>query len=414
MKKLLTILLSVLVIFTFTACNSGGGSGNNGGGSDAPETIKIGVATQFEGDQWVPQKDYYEKELAPALGVEFFISERIEDANGLVDFIDQAYAAECQGVISYLTQPEPVEAGARKCEEYGMYFVTQNSRVADNVAGLEHNIGHCGADPIKMGKAYKELFAEILADGPHSLLLYSCGAGGRMADSHYFSSIAILEAFQEAYGLTYPAPIEDIVIGLEPGALETGRDDVKIYVYPGLPNEDTFAGVGTVLQTGDYDIFAACATFASFSTSIDAVERALNKNIIVVGTVGLDDATQAGFSTLDSFGNPVLDAGMINPLNPANAINTAELVNGIKGAGAQMKENGNAVLVGVAPFICKDIETYNKIAQLDRAQGLYILSGEDVRALTVLENPNVTWKDLDAKLNQIADVEYVLKSRGLN
>ena len=411
MKKLLTILLSALMIFSLAGCGNGGeGSSEEG----SAETIKIGVATQFEGDQWVPQKDYYEKELAPALGVEFMISERIQDANGLVDFIDQAYAAGCQGVINYLTQDEPVQQGARKCEEYGMFFVTQNSKLVKEVADLEHNIGHCGADPTKMGAAYKTLFADLLSDGePHSLLLYSCAAPGQMAASHYYSSLSILEAFQEAYGLSFEMPLEDIVNNQEPGEYATGRDDVKVYVYPGLPSTEGLAdGVQNVLQNGGYDIFAACASFSMFTTGIDAVEKASGKDIVVVGTVGLDEATQAGFSTLDSFGNPVLNAGMINPLNPANAINVAEVLNGILGAGAAMKENGSAVLVGVAPFICKDLDTYNKIANLDRSSGLYILSGEDVKALLVTENPNVTWKDIDAKLNQISDIDYVLASRG--
>ena len=77
-----------------------------------------------------------------------------------------------------------------------------------------------------------------------------------------------------------------------------------------------------------------------------------------------------------------------------------------------MKDNGQAVLVGVAPFVCKDAETYEQISKLDTSVGNYVLSGEDIKALTVLGNPNVTFKDIDAKLNQIADIEYVLKSRG--
>lgn len=417
MKKLLTILLALMMIFSLAGCNnnSGGGEGSSEGGEgggEAPQTIKIGVATQFEGDQWIPQKDYYEKELAPALGVEFMFSEKISDANGLVDFIDQAYAAECQGVINYLTQGPQVEAGARKCQEYGMYFVTQNSLVTDTVADLEYNIGHCGADPIKMGAAYKTLLGEILSDGePHSLLLYSCAAPGAAAASHYYSSVSILEAFRDAYGLTFEKSIEDIVNTQEPGEYATGRDDIKLYVYPGFPNDGAIIdGVQAVIQTGEYDLFAACAVFQMFTTAIDAVEKAMNKNITVIGTVNLDDATKAGFATNDSFGNPVLDAGMINPLNPANGIDTAELVNAILGAGQQMKNNGKAVLVGVAPFICRNIDDYNNISQLDVASGKYILSGETIRSLTVLDNPNVTWKDLDAKLNQIADLEYVLST----
>lgn len=413
MKKLLTILLSLFVVFSLAACNNGGGESGNNGGTDAPQTIKIGVATQFEGDQWVVQKDYYEKELAPALGVEFMISEKISDANGLVDFIDQAYAAECQGVLNYLTQSEPVQQGARKCEEYGMFFVTQNSRVVDEVATLEHNMGHCGADPMKMGAAYKTLFNEILSDGEnHSLFLYSCGAPGQMAASHYYSSLAILEAFRDAYGLTFEKSLEDIVNAQEPSEYATGRDDIKLYVYPGIDFETIPLATQTVLQEGDYDIFAACAMFQAFTSGIDAVEKALNKDIMIVGTVGIDDAAKAGFNTQDSFGNPVLNAGMINPLNPANGIDTAMLVNGILGNGANMKDNGKAVLVGVAPFVCKDAATYDQISKLDTSVGNYVLSGEDIKALTPLGGGTVTYKDIDAKLNQIADIEYVLKSRG--
>ena len=408
MKKLLTILLSLLVVFTLAGCNNGGG--DSGNTEDTP--IKIGVATQFEGDTWVVQKDYYEKELGPALNVEFMFSEKLSDANGLVDFIDQAYAAECQGVINYLTQDEPIIQGARKCQEYGMYFVTQNSKLTTEVADLEYNVGHCGADPQKMAAQYKVLFSDILSDGqPHSLMLYSCGAGGGMAMSHVYSSIAILESFQEAYGLTYEKPIEEIVVELEPRELTTGRDDIKIYIYPGL-TPDIPDAVQTLMQNGDYDIFAACALFQNFTTGIDAIEKSLNKNITIVGTVQFDDNTAAGFATKDSFGNSVLDAAMLNPLNPANAVNVIELVNAIKGANSQMKENGKAVLLGVAPFICKDEATYNTLLNLDKAHGNYIVSGDAAKALTVLENPAVTYKDIDAMLQQIADLDYVLKSVG--
>ena len=152
--------------------------------------------------------------------------------------------------------------------------------------------------------------------------------------------------------------------------------------------------------------------FQAFTSGIDAVEKALNKDIMIVGTVGIDDAAKAGFNTKDSFGNPVLNAGMINPLNPANGIDTAMLINGILGNGAGMKDNGKAVLVGVAPFVCKDAETYDKISKLDTSVGNYVLSGEDIKALTPLGGGSVTYKDIDAKLNQIADIDYVLQSRG--
>ena len=142
------------------------------------------------------------------------------------------------------------------------------------------------------------------------------------------------------------------------------------------------------------------------------ISQLVNKNITIVGTVQFDDNTAAGFATKDSFGNSVLDAAMLNPLNPANAVNVIELVNAIKGANSQMKENGKAVLLGVAPFICKDEATYNTLLNLDKAHGNYIVSGDAAKALTVLDNPAVTYKDIDTMLQQIADLDYVLKSLG--
>lgn len=415
MKKLLTILLSLLVVFTLAGCNNGGGeSGNNNGGNTATGPFKIGVATIFEGEQWEVQRNYYVNELAGALNMEFMFSEKINDANGLMDFIDQAYAAGCQGILNYRTMNEDVAQAARKCEEYGMYFVTQNSALTEEVADLPHNIGHCGADPVKMAAAYKEMFNEILADGePHSIVIYSCAAVGKMAMSHYYTVTAILETFQEKYGLQYEASIDELINKQEPGEVVTGRDDVKIYLFPGLDFDAATVGCQAQLQTGNYDIFASPASFQLFANAVDEVEKSLNKDIKMVATVSIDDQTMTAFESKDSFGNPVLNGGIVNPLNPANGVNCIELYNGLVGAGDQMKENGKAVLLGVAPFVCMDAETFRGITQLDRSHENFIINSDDIAKLMATNNPNVTYKDIDALLTEISDVNYVLKKAGL-
>ena len=444
-RKVTAILLSAVLAFGLVACGGSSSGGASTGSAEASTAaaeasapaaeastaaaeateatapagelagpFKIGVATIFEGEQWEIQRNYFVNELGPALNMEFMFSERINDANALMDFIDQAFAADCDGILSFRTQGEDVAQAARKCEDYGMYYVTQNSKVADEVAGLSYNVGHCGADPVKMGAAYKELFAELLSDGePHSLFLYSCGAVGRMADSHYYSSTAILEAYQEAYGLTYEKSIDEMLNTQEPQEWATGRDDVKIYIFPGIDWDAAAIAAQAQLQTGDYDTFAACAQWQIFSTGIDEVERSLGKDIRIVGTVNIDDQTQTGFASQDSFGNQLINAGMVNPLCPADAINCIELYNALAGGAEQMKEGGNAVLVGVAPFVCMDSDTYNGITQLDRSADTYIINKEDISKLLVTTNPSVTWKDIDAYLNEIADIDYVLSSRGI-
>lgn len=418
MKKLLTILLSLLVVFTLAGCNNGSGEGGNGGGeggNTAAGPYKIGVATIFEGETWEIQRRYFEEELAPLFNMEFLFSERINDDNALMDFIDQAYAADCVGIINFRTQQEPVAQAARKCQEYGMYFVTQNSKLTEEVADLEYNVGHCGADPIKMADQYKVLFKDLLSDGePHSIFLYSYAAVGQMAASHYYSTAAILEAYQEAYGLTYDMSIDELVNRQEPGPVNTGRDDVKIYLYPGLQPDEAVVAAQAQLQTGEYDTFASVASFNLFTSMIDDIEKAQNRDIRIVGTIYLDDYSKTGFETKDSLGNQVLTAGILNPVCPADGVNALELYNALNGGNDAMKENGKAVLLGVGPFIVKDAETYAGVGKLDSSHETYVLNSDDLKPLMVTENPNVTYKDIDAALHQIADVDYVLNKAGLN
>ena len=207
MKRLLSILLAAIMVVSLTACSSG----NNGGGqsannneaekeetkeeeketettSEAPR--KVGVATVHEGETWEIQKKYFVEELGPKLNMEFMFSEKLSDANGLVDFMDQAYAAGCVGMINLVTQNDAVAQGARKAEEWGMWFATQNSALNEDVATLEHNLGHCGAGALQFGEAYKAAFKELIGDGqPHSVVIFSGaavgGAIGQGAASHY-------------------------------------------------------------------------------------------------------------------------------------------------------------------------------------------------------------------------------------
>ncbi|MBO4235790.1 MAG: hypothetical protein J5928_05060 [Firmicutes bacterium] len=430
MKKVLSILLVLILVFSLAACGGkdatpSGGTTPSGGGSTTPteepetpaEPYKIGVATIFSGEQWEMQKAYYENELAPTLNMEFVFSEALQsaDTNALINFIDQAYASGCVGIINYLTTAEAVSQGARKCEEYGMYFETQNSKLIEEVADLSHNVGHCGADPLRMAAQYKVLFKDMLSDGqPHSIVLYSCAAVGQMAASHYYSSCAILEAYSEAYGLNFTSEfIDEVINRQEPGEVETGRDDLKIYLYPGIDFDAATVGCQAQLQTGDYDTFASCANFYLFTNAIDEVEKALGKDIRIVGTVNIDDQTKTGFETNDSLGNPVLNAGIINPICPANGINAVTIYNALNGGAEAMKDGGKAVLVGVGPFVCKDAATYEAINKLDRDHQTYVFNSDDIKALMITENPSVTWKDLDAALAAAANIEDLLPKKGL-
>jgi len=405
MKKFLTVLMAVAMILALAGCGSSDAAPSE---EAAAEPIKVGVANIMTGESLVAIQNYYDNEVGPTLNMEFMISEGLSnDAAGLVDFIDKAYAAGCSGIINMITGTEAVDQGAQKCEEYGMWFVTNNSKVADNVANLSHNIGHCGADPVGMEEAYKALFTELCSDGEnHSVFMYTCAAPGMTAASHYYSAIGVLEAMKEVYGLTYKASIEDVVNNQTPGEVEHDKmDQVHIYLCPGM-DFSNFAqyvtAAQTQLQTGNYDIFAACAMWANFSEAVKSCSDSTGKDIKIVGTMNIEDQTKQGLT------DGTIAGAIINPLNVANGVLAAQIYNAVNGQGEAMKESGKAILLGVKPWAIMNAEEYNIIADLDKEVGKFVVGGNGLKELTTLTNPSVTYKDMQNTLTTLADVNNVV------
>lgn len=429
MKKLIALALSILMMAAVlsgcaTPAKTPAQAADPGAAAEPAaepaakpaDPYKIAVATIFDGEVWEIQKKYYEEVLAPALNMEFMFSEKLADANGLVDFMDKAYASGCVGLINFITAADATAQGARKAEEFGMWFVTQNSALNEEVADVPHNLGHCGASATGMRAAYEKAFENVLSDGEnHSLFIYSFaavgGAIGQGAASHYWATYGMLETMQKQYNLTYAKTIDEIINTQEPGEIETGNPDIKIYVCPGFDPSAALTTAQTQLQTGNYDIFAAVALYSVFANVIDDVEKSLNKDIKIVGTASIEKQTETGFTTNDSLGNTILNTAMVNPLNTANGMCAVLIYNALTGHADAMKDNGKAVLFKVAPWVCPNAEAYAKIAQLDTSADTYVLNEADLKALCVENDPGVTFQTIEAKLDAMADVEAVIAEK---
>lgn len=406
MKKFSALVLALCLALALMLPASGLAAGH----------AKIAIATIFEGEIWEMQKAYYENEVAVAYDMEFMVSEKLADAAGLIDFMERAYAAGCVGVISYVTSNDAVAQGSHKAEELGMWFVTQNSRLNEEVAEVPHNLGHCGASAAGMGTAYEKAFETLLGDGEkHSVFVYSGatvgGAIGQGAASHYYSVEGMLNAIQKKYGITYSRSIDEIINNQNPGVVETSDPDIKLYIYPGLDIPAVTTALQTQLQTGDYDIFAAVYSFSSFANAIADVEKSLNKNIKIIGTASIEAQTATGFSSKDSTGDSVLNAAIINPLNNANAVCASLIHNALNGHADAMKDQGKAVLFKVEPWVCIGAETYEGISKLDTSAETYVVNAADLQALTVEKTSDMTFKTLEDKLIKLSDVNAIIASR---
>ncbi|MBR2067421.1 MAG: hypothetical protein IJ875_04080 [Solobacterium sp.] len=379
---------------------------------------KIAVANVHEGESFEIFRKYLDEQVAPALNMEFMYSEKLTDANGLMSFMDQAYAAGCDGIINMVTQNDAISQGAHKAEDWGMWFITENSAYVEDVATLPHNLGHMGASAESVGEAYKKAFEGLLSDGKkHSAYIFTGAAvGGNIgqgAASHFYSAKGMLEAFQEAYDLKFEKSIEDIVNTQDPGEVATGDPDVHIYLYPGRNPGDAVTAALPVLQSGTYDIFAAVFSFSAFTNAIADVEKSTNTNIKVLGTAQVEAQTKTGFESKDPTGDTVLNGAIINDLCLAAGLKAAILYNALQGASEQMKDNGKSVFWGVHSYPVLNAETYAKMEKINTAPELYIMTGEQLKEMTVDANPNITWEDFTNKLEELADLDNLLKSKGL-
>jgi|GEM_PF-608426 len=426
MKKFTSILLVLLLALGLVGCSSSTGSTDSTGtdttttsGSETTatedntttETVKVGIARNQEGETWEIVKNYLDSEVGPALGMEFVYSEKLNDANGLVDFMNQMYAQDCKGIINFVTDNDAVTQGATLAESLGMYFVTENSALNEEVAGLEHNLGHCGASAPGIGEAYKTIVEGLTNDGePHSIFMATGGAVGQVAASHYYSAQGMLEAMQEVYGLNYTKSIDEILNTQDPGEVEHDNPDIHIYLYPGFTDmEGLLNGAQTQLQTGNYDMFATVFSYSSFAQIIDDCEKALNKNIRVFTTTSIETQTSTGFSSTDSTGDTVLNAAIINPLTVQTAMCAVLLWHGINGNGAAVKdESGNAILYHCLPWAISGAEVYEEAAKLDLSHDTYVLNSDDLKALCTSD---VTYKDIEAKLVECGDIEAIVAAK---
>ncbi|MBP3890672.1 MAG: hypothetical protein J6D29_00665 [Solobacterium sp.] len=432
MKKITSVALSMLLFLAGCGGSNAGTATTNtepaASGTEATAEAttteakggpyKIAIATVHEGEAWEIARKYLDEVVSKALNMEFMYSEVLHDAGELMNFMDQAYAAGCDGIVNMVTQNDAISQGAHKAEDWGMWFITENSAYVEDVAELPHNLGHLGASPEAVGTAYKRAFAQYLSDGEnHSAYVFSgASVGGNIgqgAASHFYSAQGILEAFQEAYNLNYAKSIEDIINTQEPGEVDTGNPDVHIYLYPGRNPGDAVTAALPVLQTGNYDIFAAVFSFSAFTNMIGDIESNLNKDIRILGTGQIENQVRTGFETTDPTGDTVLNGIILNDIGVALGLKLAMMYNALNGASEQMKDNGKSVFLGVRSWACLDAETFKKMEKLNTSPETYIITAEELKALTVDENPNVTWKDIEAKLVEISDIDALLAKKGL-
>lgn len=398
MKKYLSIILViVLSAMSIVGC---GKSSESSEKSDEPRLIGVAMNTDNAGDKEL--MDYLNKEIGPALNLKFDFSEAIADTEALVTFIENERSKGAVGIINQ--QPNGSEQGAALCDEYGMYIVNIESAMKETIMDMKFNAGSIGASVEGIANVYGEAIRNIIGDGKeHSIIVFS-GAASYGAQSHVYSASAILEAFQEQYGLTYEEDIKKLATTSKVGEISTGNDKIKIYMVPGTNPTEAASTVSTQLQTGNYDIFMAVFAYSAFTGYVSEVETALGMDVKVLATAPIKEDTTKGFTTLDPNGNSTLNSAILNPIYEQTGMGALMLYNALDGKADLLKENGKAQQFYVNQWLCEDAETYTNIMKLNKPD-TYVLSGDGLLKLT---GDKAGIDSINAKLEEITDINSVI------
>jgi hypothetical protein len=408
MKKLFIIVLALgLAVSVFA-----GGKGESTPAGDGPvlKPVKIAVAFwQIDANAILIQK-YLQSYISPALNVSFMFSEAIDDAEKLMTFMENAYAAGCQGIMNY--QGTSIEQAISKANELGLFIANQTPNAAEN-KDSPYNTGFVAAMAEGVAKSFGDLVNDLVNDGkPHNVIIVSAGAGLGNAE-HYESTVNILNTLKRVYGLSYTRPVEDLARSRAETQAANDKG-IKIAIYPGYPTGNTYVtGMSTLLQTGDYDTILACnAAYAQFSVAVDEVEKAYKKDIRVAAITSITDQTKTAFTTIDSTGHNSLNSALLMPsISTATGL-FALVYNGITGFGDNVRRNGGTLYYDSPKWKCNGVDEYRRIEQINTSADKYEVTLDEIKQMLGVFNPNITADSLYRQLEGVTS-EYILKARGL-
>ena len=440
MKRILSAVLVLLLVFSLTACGNdqgsngqtpngqvsntspsadpgnapgGSGSGDPGtqGGGDTVDLppYKIAVAFTQINATALAQQAYLETYVGPAFNVEFMFSEAVDSAEAAMTFIENAYAAGCGAIMNF--QNSSVEQINAKANELGLYIIS-NAPAAEN-NDLPYVLGNMLAPVSGAANAYRQMVEQFTGDGqPHNVIIISAGAGlGN--EQHYECTYAMLEALKDHYDLTYSDAIENLASSRGMTQIDTGTD-MKILLYPGYPNSDTYvSGLSGELQTGDYDIVLGCNQATTrFAVAIDEVERAYNIDVKVGYFTSIDDAATASVTTQDVHGNSSIDSIVVNPGNILVGGMFAVLYNGLSGHADAMRVDGAGTVFDTPLWLAMDAETYLKLASLNVSADTLELGIEELQNMLCVYNSSADSASIQTQLLGLT-ADAVLAARGL-
>lgn len=366
------------------------------------ESFKIGIIEDAANNESSIRKDYLEEYIGPYFNCEFIQSEGIDNSTDMIAAIENFADAGCDAVMDFYVQD--AETAVRYCEDLGMiyeYNGTYKEGVVD--AGYSNFYSYAGADQKITGANFGAYIKENASkDGSEGFLICSINACNGN-EAHKEIAVAVLEALQENYGLTYNDTIQNLAT-IKEGAYIENDKNLKIYVYPGNSSKDTWLpNVSDLLLSGDFGyMITANQAYTDAAQIISDAEESLKKDISVLSVANLGDQLNNAFETLDSFGNPSINLGSVKFTSFITGLNFAITYNILTKQIDCLQADGKPFRFTFVQYPITSLEEVQAVNSWDdAATGTWVMKTDMIEQMLGINNPSIMYLDIQNTINSV-------------
>lgn len=362
MKKIISFILTMIMLLTCTSI-SVMASDVQSDTADQDEKMTIGVSVYNLNDAEVREfRNYFENYVGMAFDVEFLYSSSISTAEEEISFINELHERNVKGIISFLSSD--LEEVLPVCEEYGMYYVRGSGTISDEmyekVKDNPYFLGTIGTSvETEMDAAANmaEYFASEDQNNQNHYII-ACGGAAIGNEMHRLRTIGILNKLQEAYGLSYEKPVEELVNTQDTEEIETGSD-IKITLVPGYPKDYLDEKLADPLNTGEYNVILSVVSASDFIKVIDAYEEENSTDVLLGSIDCFTEDTYEMFNKKGYNGKERIDY-LVGKYGAIVAPSFVAMKNALEGFAEDYREDGSAFRLQQSFWTADSVDEFNK------------------------------------------------------
>lgn len=243
-KIVIAWVVSFILVLSLAGCGAAAESSAESareteGGTDTPHKIAVLVYDRSD-DEVQSFRKYLTEYISDLFNVEFFYSDTVTSGEDALDFIKDAAEYGAEGVMSFNSYDLAAEVALSA--ENKMYFMMASGTVSDKafaeVEDNEYFVGVVGPGSFIEYKAGSDMAKHFLEEHTGNEFFILSGGGGLGNEMHRLRTEGILDTLQNAYGVRFDVPTEEIAVSLEPMQLTAG--DLTVHVSPGYFSFDEY------------------------------------------------------------------------------------------------------------------------------------------------------------------------------